>query len=99
MEEVVRIEIPALGHRSFERRVMSNDIAERVKKVVGEHFGVDNSKVTDSADFVEDLGGDSIDTVELVMALQDEFDCVIPENAATGMVTVKDVVEFIKQSV
>jgi len=88
-----------MGHRSFERTIMSNDIAERIKKIVGEYFSVDDSEVTDSASFVEDLGGDSIDTVELVMAFQEEFGCVIPDSAATGIVTVGDAIDFIKQSV
>ena len=75
---------------------MSEDIAERVRKVVGEHFGVDPSKVSDGASFVDDLGADSIDRIELVIALQDEFGCVIPEDAALGMITVADVVAYIK---
>ncbi len=75
-----------------------SDIAERVKKIVVEHLGVDESKVTDSASFIDDLGADSLDTVELVMAFEEEFGCEIPDDAAEKIVTVKDAVNFIEQS-
>ncbi len=91
--------IPALGHHSFERRGMSNDIADRVKKIVGKHFGVDDSKVTDDASFIDDLGADSLDPIELAMDFEDEFGCEIPEDAATKIVTVKDAVNLIEQIV
>ncbi len=77
---------------------MSNDIVDRAKKIVGEHFGVDDSKVTDDASFVDDLGADSIDTIQLVMAFEDEFGCEIPEDAAEKILTVKDIVDFIEQN-
>ncbi len=77
---------------------MSNDIAERVKKIVVEYLGVDDSKVTDDASFVDDLGADSIDTIQLVMAFEDEFGCEIPEDAAEKILTVKDIVDFIEQN-
>jgi acyl carrier protein len=77
-----------------EVRVMS-DVAERVKKIVVEHLGVDESKVTDNASFIDDLGADSLDTVELVMAFEEEFGCEIPDDAAEKIVTVKDAVNFI----
>ncbi len=77
---------------------MSNDIAERVKKIVVEHLGVDDNQVTDSASFIDDLGADSLDTVELVMAFEEEFGCEIPDDAAEKIVTVKDAVEFIQQN-
>jgi acyl carrier protein len=76
---------------------MSNDIAERVKKIVVEHLGVDESKVADGASFIDDLGADSLDTVELVMAFEEEFGCEIPDDAAEKIVTVKDAVDFIQQ--
>jgi acyl carrier protein len=76
-------------------RVMS-DVAERVKKIVVEHLGVDESKVTDNASFIDDLGADSLDTVELVMAFEEEFGCEIPDDAAEKIVTVKDAVNFIE---
>ncbi len=74
-----------------------SDIAERVKKIVIEHLGVDAAKVTDNASFIDDLGADSLDTVELVMAFEEEFGVEIPDDATEKIVTVKDVVEFINQ--
>ncbi len=74
-----------------------NDIGERVKKIVVEHLGVDESKVTESASFIDDLGADSLDTGELVMALEEEFGCEIPDDAAEKIVTVKDAVNFIQE--
>jgi acyl carrier protein len=76
---------------------MSNDIAERVKKIVVEHLGVDESKVSDTASFIDDLGADSLDTVELVMAFEEEFGCEIPDDAAEKIVTVKDAIDFISE--
>ncbi len=77
---------------------MSNDIADRVKKIVVEHLGVDDNQVTESASFIDDLGADSLDTVELVMAFEEEFGCEIPDDAAEKIVTVKDAVDFIQQN-
>ena len=76
---------------------MSNDIADRVKKIVVEHLGVDEGKVTENASFIDDLGADSLDTVELVMAFEEEFGCEIPDDAAEKIVTVKDAIEFIQE--
>ena len=59
-----------------------SDVADRVKKIVVEHLGVDDAKVTDNASFIDDLGADSLDTVELVMAFEEEFGCEIPDDAA-----------------
>ncbi|MCX8231474.1 MAG: acyl carrier protein [Alphaproteobacteria bacterium] len=73
-----------------------SDIADRVKKIVVEHLGVDEEKVTDSASFIDDLGADSLDTVELVMAFEEEFGCEIPDDAAEKIVTVKDAVAFLQ---
>jgi acyl carrier protein len=72
-----------------------SDIAERVKKIVVEHLGVDAAKVTDNASFIDDLGADSLDTVELVMAFEEEFGVEIPDDAAEKIITVKDAVEYI----
>lgn len=83
-----------VNNRGF--KTMS-DIAERVKKIVVEHLGVDASKVTDNASFIDDLGADSLDTVELVMAFEEEFSVEIPDDAAEKIVTVKDAVDFITQ--
>lgn len=59
-----------------------SDIAERVKGIVVEHLGVDGDKVVEGASFIDDLGADSLDTVELVMAFEEEFGCEIPDDAA-----------------
>jgi acyl carrier protein len=74
-----------------------SDVAERVKKIVVEHLGVDEAKVTENASFIDDLGADSLDTVELVMAFEEEFGCEIPDDAAEKIVTVKDAIGFIEQ--
>jgi len=74
-----------------------SDIAERVKKIIVEHLGVDAAKVTDNASFIDDLGADSLDTVELVMAFEEEFSVEIPDDAAEKIITVKDAVDFITQ--
>ena len=73
-----------------------SDVAERVKKIVVEHLGVDACKVTENASFIDDLGADSLDTVELVMAFEEEFGCEIPDDAAEKVVTMKDVIAFIE---
>ena len=72
-----------------------SDIAGRVTKIVVEHLGVDESKVVDSASFIDDLGADSLDTVELVMAFEEEFGCEIPDDAAEKIVTLKDAVTYL----
>lgn len=76
-----------------------SDIAERVKKIVVEHLGVEEAKVTDNASFIDDLGADSLDTVELVMAFEEEFGASIPDSAAEKIRTVKDAVDFIEKAV
>ena len=73
-----------------------SDVAERVKKIVVEHLGVEEDKVSDSASFIDDLGADSLDTVELVMAFEEEFGCEIPDDAAEKILTVKDAIDFIE---
>jgi len=73
-----------------------SDIAARVKKIVAEHLGVDEAKVTENANFIEDLKADSLDTVELVMAFEEEFGCEIPDDAAEKITTVKDAITFIE---
>jgi acyl carrier protein len=74
-----------------------SDVADRVKKIVVEHLGVDEGKVTENASFVDDLGADSLDTVELVMAFEEEFGCEIPDDAAEKITTVKDAINYIDQ--
>ena len=73
-----------------------SEIGERVKKIVVEHLGVEPEKVVDSASFIDDLGADSLDTVELVMAFEEEFGVEIPDDAAEKITTVKDAIEYIK---
>ena len=75
-----------------------SDIAERVKKIVVEHLGVEEAKVETSASFIDDLGADSLDTVELVMAFEEEFGCEIPDDAAEKILTVQDAVSYIEQN-
>lgn len=75
---------------------MSADILERVKKIIVDRLGVEESKVTPEATFKDDLGADSLDVVELVMELEDEFDMEISDEDAEKIVTVGDVVEYIK---
>jgi acyl carrier protein len=72
-----------------------SDTAERVRGIIVEHLGVDEGKVTDTASFIDDLGADSLDTVELVMAFEEEFGCEIPDDAAEKILTVKDAVDFL----
>ena len=74
-----------------------SDVSERVKAIIVEHLGVGEDKVTSSASFIDDLGADSLDTVELVMAFEEEFDCEIPDDAAEKILTVKDVISFISE--
>jgi acyl carrier protein len=75
-----------------------SDIAERVKKIVIDHLGVDAEKVTEGASFIDDLGADSLDTVELVMAFEEEFGVEIPDDAADSILTVGDAVKFIEKA-
>jgi acyl carrier protein len=76
---------------------MSDNIAERVKKIVVEHLGVDEAKVSESASFIDDLGADSLDTVELVMAFEEEFGVEIPDDAAEKISTVSDAITYIDE--
>ena len=72
-----------------------SDVADRVKKIVLEHLGVEESKVVESASFIDDLGADSLHTVELVMAFDEEFGCEIPDEDAEKILTIKDAIDFI----
>ena len=72
-----------------------SDTAGRVKKIVVEHLGVEEDKVVESASFIDDLGADSLDTVELVMAFEEEFGIEIPDDAAENIQTFGDAVNFI----
>ncbi len=72
-----------------------SDIVERVQKIVAVHLGVDAAKVTPEASFRDELGADSLETVELVMALEEEFSIEIPEEVAEKILTVQDAINFI----
>ncbi|WOE76570.1 acyl carrier protein [Alterisphingorhabdus coralli] len=72
-----------------------SDTADRVKKIVVEHLGVEADKVSTDASFIDDLGADSLDIVELVMAFEEEFGVEIPDDAAEKISTVNDAIEYI----
>jgi acyl carrier protein len=72
-----------------------SSVDERVMKIVVEQLGVNESEVTKESSFVDDLGADSLDTVELVMALEEEFDCEIPDEQAEKITTVKQAIDYI----
>ncbi len=72
-----------------------SEVAEKVKKIVAEHLGVEEAKVAENSSFIDDLGADSLDTVELVMAFEEEFGCEIPDESAEKILTVKDAIDFI----
>jgi acyl carrier protein len=74
-----------------------SEIADKIKQIVVEHLGVDEDKVTPEASFIDDLGADSLDTVELVMAFEEAFNVEIPEDAAEKIATVKDAIEYIEK--
>ncbi len=75
-----------------------SDIANRVKNIVVEHLGVEKEKVVDAASFVDDLGADSLDTVELVMAFEEEFNIEIPDDVAEKITTIKEAISHIEKS-
>jgi acyl carrier protein len=74
-----------------------SEVADKVKKIVVEHLGVEETKVTEAASFIDDLGADSLDTVELVMAFEEAFGVEIPDDAAEKITTVKDAIDFIEK--
>lgn len=75
-----------------------DNIVERVKKIVAEQLGVNEADIKNESSFVDDLGADSLDTVELVMALEEEFECEIPDEDAEKITRVKDAVEYIEKN-
>tara|TARA_B100001989_G_C24178064_1_gene287570 strand:+ start:109 stop:342 length:234 start_codon:yes stop_codon:yes gene_type:complete len=75
-----------------------SDVVERVKKIVVEHLSVEEASISDSSSFIDDLGADSLDTVELVMAFEEEFGIEIPDDAAETIQTVGDAVKFIEEN-
>ena len=77
---------------------MSGSIEERVKQIVVEQLGVKEDEVTSDASFVDDLGADSLDTVELVMALEEEFECEIADESADKITTVQEAIDYITKT-
>ncbi|MBI5184506.1 MAG: acyl carrier protein [Nitrospinae bacterium] len=75
------------------------DTAEKVKNIIMEQLGVEEGQVTSEASFIDDLGADSLDTVELVMAFEEAFDIEIPDEEAEKIITVKDAVDYIEKHV
>jgi len=73
-----------------------SDIKEKVKKIVADHLGIEEEKVTEQSSFIDDLGADSLDTVELVMAFEEEFGSEISDNDAEKILTVGDAIKFIE---
>jgi len=80
----------------YAKEYAMSDVNERVKKIVVNYLNVEEAKVTEKASFIDDLGADSLDTVELVMAFEEEFGVEIPDDAAEKIQTVGDAVDFIK---
>jgi acyl carrier protein len=78
---------------------MASDIEARVKKIIEDQLGVSAEQVTNEASFIDDLGADSLDTVELVMALEEEFDIEIPDEDAEKMTTVQAAIDYLEQKV
>ena len=75
---------------------MSEDVSSKVKKIVADHLGIDEAKVNEESSFIDDLGADSLDTVELVMAFEEEFGSEISDSEAEKILTVGDAVKFIE---
>ena len=75
---------------------MSDDVSGKVRKIVADHLGIDEAKVTEESSFIDDLGADSLDTVELVMAFEEEFGSEISDNEAEKILTVGDAIKFIE---
>tara|TARA_B100001250_G_scaffold231170_1_gene198405 strand:- start:498 stop:788 length:291 start_codon:yes stop_codon:yes gene_type:complete len=77
-------------------RIMSDEVSSKVKKIVSDHLGIEESKVTEESSFIDDLGADSLDTVELVMAFEEEFGSEISDSEAEKILTVGDAIKFIE---
>ena len=75
---------------------MSDDIKGKIKKIVADHLGIEEEKVTEEASFIDDLGADSLDTVELVMAFEEKFGIEIPDDAAETIQTVQNAIDYIQ---
>ena len=77
---------------------MSEDVSSKVKKIVADHLGIDEAKVTEESSFIDDLGADSLDTVELVMAFEEKFGIEIPDDAAETIQTVQNAIDYIESN-
>ena len=75
-----------------------SDVGYKIKKIIIDHLGVDASKVTEEASFIDDLGADSLDTVELVMAFEEEFGAEISDSEAEKILTVGDAIKFVESN-
>ena len=75
-----------------------SDVESRVKKIVTDHLGVDESKVNVESKFIDDLGADSLDTVELVMTFEEEFGVEIPDDAAETIITVQNAIDYLEKN-
>ena len=75
-----------------------SESAEKVKNIVVEHLGVEKDKVTESSSFIDDLGADSLDTVELVMAFEEQFECEIPDDVAEKNLTIQDAINYLEEN-
>ena len=78
---------------------MSEDISSKVKKIVADHLGIDEAKVSEEASFIDDLGADSLDTVELIMQFEEEFNLEIPDEDAETITTVGKALEYITSKI
>ena len=97
MSSYILYSVVGNGSRKMKGFLMS-DISDRVKKIVVEHLNVEEEKITDGSSFIDDLGADSLDTVELVMAFEEEFGIEIPDDAAESIQTFGDAVKFINDN-
>ena len=95
--DTANTETPPSRRQTTGRETLMSDTLERVRKIVIDHLDADPDKVTEKASFIDDLGADSLDNVELVMAFEEEFDVEIPDDAAEHIQTVGDAVKFIDE--
>lgn len=86
----------SISHSITHIRIMSNDLASKVKAIIVEKLGVDEDDITNDASFTNDLGADSLDTVELIMEFEKEFDVTIPDEDAEKIATVGDAVTYLQ---
>lgn len=98
---ITAVSLPPEKLTFFHQQVLKNmaTVAERVKKIIIDKLGVEESEVTNEASFINDLGADSLDTVELIMEFEKEFDVSIPDEQAEGIQTVGQAVSYLEQNV